>query len=217
MEKANLILTRFVPLGQRFYPSESAFPLRSCKFFILSCCVWPGDLGFIASILVHFRLRYKQVLPTGWASRILIQCGVRYAEIWDILHEMYESQVKNFLILNAPQILNVMQVSPFNDQGNVQVLNSEIAILITDWLAEATRPQANILRAEFPVSRMDAAIDQYLSELAPTNTETRTLYENAKRQLRRYWWGFEKLFCTWYMPTICKWYTILCYFLFFDN
>jgi len=26
-DRADLILTRFVPLGQRFYPSECAFPL----------------------------------------------------------------------------------------------------------------------------------------------------------------------------------------------
>lgn len=35
----------------------------------------------------------KDVLPAGWAARILVQCGVRFAEIWDLLHEMYESQV----------------------------------------------------------------------------------------------------------------------------
>ena len=66
-------------------------------------------------------------------------------------------------------------------------MSSEIAVLITDWIAESTRPQANALRAEFPVARVDSACDQYLSELEPSRTETKVLYENAKRQLRKYW------------------------------
>ncbi|KDR84906.1 hypothetical protein GALMADRAFT_233368 [Galerina marginata CBS 339.88] len=152
-ERADLIMGRVIPLGQRFYPSESAFPLR-----------------YIATLLIRFMLANKGTLPAGWAARILIQCGVRFAEIWDLFHEMYESQVP-----------------PFNDQANVQAISSEIAILITDWLAEAIRPQAHVLRAEFPVARVDSAIDQYLSELDPGRTETKTLYENSKRQLRKYW------------------------------
>ena len=60
-------------------------------------------------------------------------------------------------------------------------------MLITDWIAESIRPQANALRAEFPVARVDLACDQYLSELEATRTETKGLYENAKRQLRKYW------------------------------
>jgi nuclear pore complex protein Nup155 len=66
-------------------------------------------------------------------------------------------------------------------------VSSEIAILLTDWITEATRPQATILRAEFPVGRVDSAIDQYLSELEPSRTETKKLYEHAKRELRKYW------------------------------
>lgn len=49
------------------------------------------------------------------------------------------------------------------------------------------RPQSSTLRAEFPVGRVDLAVDQYLAELEPSRTETRTTYENVKRQLRRYW------------------------------
>ncbi|KIM48278.1 hypothetical protein M413DRAFT_439999 [Hebeloma cylindrosporum] len=152
-ERSDIIMARIIPLGQRFYPSESAFPLR-----------------FIATLLVRFMLVNKDVLPAGWAARILVQCGVRFAEIWDLLHEMYESQVP-----------------PFNAQANVQAVSSEIAILLTDWITEATRPQAAILRAELPVGRVDSAIDQYLSELEPTRTETKKLYEQAKRELRKYW------------------------------
>ncbi|KAF9568469.1 nucleoporin [Agrocybe pediades] len=152
-DQADLILQRFVPLGQRFYPSECAFPLRH-----------------ITTLLVQFLLENRQILPAGWAARVLVQCGVRFSEIWDLLNEMYESHVP-----------------PFNEQSNVQITSSEIAVLITDWLQEATRPQASVLRAEFPAGRVDAAIDQYLAELQPNRVETKTLYENAKRLLRKYW------------------------------
>lgn len=49
--------------------------------------------GHIATILVRFALNHKGVLPYGWAPRVLVQCGVPYVEIWDVFHEMYESQV----------------------------------------------------------------------------------------------------------------------------
>lgn len=57
-------------------------------------------LGFIASLLVRFMLANKNLLPAGWSSRVLIQCGVRFAEIWDIFNEMYESQVRSFRLLS---------------------------------------------------------------------------------------------------------------------
>lgn len=84
-------------------------------------------------------------------------------------------------------VLILSQVPPFNDQANVQTISSEIAVLIADWIAEATRPQAKALRVEFPVARMDSAIDHYISELEPSRTEARALYENAKKELRRNW------------------------------
>jgi nuclear pore complex protein Nup155 len=84
-------------------------------------------------------------------------------------------------------VLILSQVPPFNDQANVQTISSEIAVLIADWIAEAIRPQAKALRVEFPVARMDSAIDHYISELEPSRTEARALYENAKKELRRNW------------------------------
>ncbi|KNZ78533.1 putative nucleoporin [Termitomyces sp. J132] len=149
---ADLILGRVVPLGKRFYPSESAFPLR-----------------FIATLLVRFTLANKNVVAFGWAPRILIECGVPYTDVWDVFHEMYESQVP-----------------PFNDQANVQVISSDIAVLISDWLNEASRPQSSA-RSEFPVGRIDRSIDQYLRELEAGRAETRSLYESIKRDLRRHW------------------------------
>ncbi|KAF8640990.1 hypothetical protein AX17_000635 [Amanita inopinata Kibby_2008] len=151
--KADAIVSRLVPLGKRFYPSESAFPLQ-----------------FIATSLVRFTLARKNELPYGWAARTLTQCGVPFAESWDVLHEMYESQVP-----------------PFNDQANVQTISSDIAVLLSDWLEEAKRPQSSIRRGEFPVGRIDGAIDQYLAELEPNRVETKKTYENVKRQLRRHW------------------------------
>ncbi|TCD69902.1 hypothetical protein EIP91_005726 [Steccherinum ochraceum] len=152
-EAADRIQSKVQPLGQRFYPSVSAFPLRH-----------------IALLLVRFMLANKGAVPQGWAPRILIQCGVPYADVWDILHELYESQIP-----------------PFNDQANVQAVSSDIAILLTDWVEAARRPQSGGARTEFPVYRIDTAIDQYLSELEPSRSETKASYEAVKRQLRRNW------------------------------
>ncbi|KAI0374276.1 nucleoporin [Pilatotrama ljubarskyi] len=150
---ADRIVAKVIPLGQRYYPSESAFPLQH-----------------IASLLVRFALAHKGDIPYGWAPRILVQCGVPYPEVWDILHEMYESQVP-----------------PFNEQANVQAISSDIAVLLTDWIEEAKRPQSAASRGDFPVFRIDQAVDQYLAELEPSRTETKTAYEAIKRQLRRHW------------------------------
>lgn len=92
---ADRIISKTVPLGQRFYPSDSAFPIRefsaSIPFAVrLKLSVFHS--GHVASLLVRFALANKDVVPYGWASRILVQCGVPYGEIWDLLHEMYESQ-----------------------------------------------------------------------------------------------------------------------------
>jgi nuclear pore complex protein Nup155 len=42
---------------------------------------------------VRFALANKGIVPIGWAPRVLVECGVPYQETWDVLHEMYESQV----------------------------------------------------------------------------------------------------------------------------
>ncbi|TFK41242.1 nucleoporin [Crucibulum laeve] len=151
--QSELLVSRIVPLGQRFYPSDSAFPLRH-----------------VATLIVRFMLHNKTVVTSGWASKLLIDCNVPYGEIWEVFHEMYESQVP-----------------PFNEQPNVQAISSEIAILLIDWVQAALRPQSTIARGDFPVGRIDLAIDQYLAELEPTRTDTKNIYENIKRQLRRYW------------------------------
>jgi len=152
---ADHIIAKIVPLGQRFYPSESAFPLRH-----------------IASLLVRFGLSNKGVLPYGWAPRILIQCGVPYSDVWDVFHEMYESQIP-----------------PFNEQPNVQAISSDIAVLLSDWLEEARRPpqSSSVGRGEFPVGRIDMAVDQYLGELENGRNETKAVFEGVKRGLRRNW------------------------------
>ncbi|KAF5385258.1 hypothetical protein D9615_001454 [Tricholomella constricta] len=150
---ADLILSRVIPLGKRFYPSESAFPFR-----------------FIATLLVRFTLANRNIVAYGWAPRILVQCGVSFGEVWDVFHEMYESQIP-----------------PFNDQANVQAISSDIAVLLSEWLKDATRPQTFAGRGEFPVGRIDRAVDQYLTELEAGRTETKALYESIKRELRRNW------------------------------
>ena len=64
------------------------------------------SIGYVSSLLVKFALNNKGVRPAGWVPRVLKECGIPYSEIWDILHEMYESQVCHFydpldIILNC--------------------------------------------------------------------------------------------------------------------
>lgn len=90
---ADRIMAKVVPLGQRFYPSESAFPLRKSPILLPLFASTHAATEHVASLLVRFALAHKGDIPYGWAPRILTQCGVPYPEVWDILHEMYESQV----------------------------------------------------------------------------------------------------------------------------
>ena len=215
--------------------------------------------GHVANLLVRFALANDKVVPAGWAPRTLIQCGVAYPEIWDILHGMYESQV-TFIPPSPPPpplalhivsvfstiprvafpftceivdtlasyrfsyvfaishpslyppyifpshhphvLFQTRQIPPFNQQQNVQAISGDIAVLLDDWLEEAKRSRqshsygsglgssvsgvgAGVREDEFPVFRIDQAIDQYLAELEPTKAETKAKYEGVKRQLRR--------------------------------
>jgi hypothetical protein len=68
--------------------------------------------GHVANLLVRFALASDETVLAGWAPRALIQCGVAYAEIWDILHGMYESQVRFIvLIYYSPPSLSFRLVS----------------------------------------------------------------------------------------------------------
>ena len=100
---------------------------------------------------------------------------------------MYESQV----ILHADHFLSLhvyaMQIPPFNDQANVQAISSDIAVLLSDWLEDVKRPHSFSSSGEFPVGRIDQFVDQYLSELEPSRSDTRASYDSIKRQLRRNW------------------------------
>ena len=49
--------------------------------------------GELARLLVEFQLANADVAPPGWAVRVLARCGIAYMEIWDVFHQMYESQV----------------------------------------------------------------------------------------------------------------------------
>jgi hypothetical protein len=48
---------------------------------------------YIARLLVEFQLTNTDVVPPGWVVRVLARCGIPYVEIWDVFHQMYESQV----------------------------------------------------------------------------------------------------------------------------
>ncbi len=70
----------------------------------------------------------------------------------------------------------------------MQAISSDIAVLLMDWLEEAKRPQSSSVgRGEFPVGRIAVAVDQYIEELDASRKETKTTYEEIKRQLRRNW------------------------------
>ena len=52
---------------------------------------------------------------------------------------------------------------------------------------DVKRPQSAASRGEFPVYRIDQAVEQYLAELETGRTETKATYETIRRQLRREW------------------------------
>jgi len=106
---ADHIIASIVPLGKRFYPSEYAFPLRESSCAGVCICSDPC-VGHIASLLERFSLKHWAQLPKGWVPRLLIQCGVPHSDVWDVLHEMYESHVSSFF--NSPRII------PPTDFGN---------------------------------------------------------------------------------------------------
>ena len=56
-------------------------------------------------LLVRFHLAHVDDIPPGWVPRILVQCGIPYAEIWDVLHQMYDSQVRRSLCSTAPILI----------------------------------------------------------------------------------------------------------------
>ncbi|KAI0274723.1 nucleoporin [Gloeopeniophorella convolvens] len=150
-EALDRIQAKVVPLGQRFYRSDSGFPFRH-----------------IARLLVEFQLAHTNAVPPGWVPRLLAQCGVPCAEIWDVLHQMYESQVP-----------------PFSSQPAVQTLSAAICVLFQDWLeAEKHTPGEY-----FPADRIDSAVELYLRELEAGDARktTREGYERIRRELRRFW------------------------------
>jgi len=150
-EALDRVQGKIVPLGQRFHGSDSSFPFKH-----------------IARLLVEFQLVNTDVVPPGWVVRVLARCGIPYVEIWDVFHQMYESQVP-----------------PFSSQSAVQILSAAICVLFQDWLeAEKQSPGAY-----FPADRIDSAVEQYLRELATGDAQrvTREGYERVRRELRRSW------------------------------
>jgi len=150
-EAMDCIQAKIVPLGQRFHGSESSFPFKH-----------------IARLLVEFQLANTDAVPPGWVVRVLSRCGIPHVEIWDVFHQMYESQVP-----------------PFSSQSAVQILSAAICVLFQDWLeAEKHTPGEY-----FPADRIDSAAELYLRELQGGDAQkaTREGYERVRRELRRFW------------------------------
>jgi nuclear pore complex protein Nup155 len=59
-----------------------------------------GRTEHIARLLVEFQLANTDIVPPSWAVLVLVRCGIPYVEIWDVFHQMYESQV--CLAMHAP-------------------------------------------------------------------------------------------------------------------
>ncbi|KAI0304810.1 nucleoporin [Russula brevipes] len=150
-ETLDRIQGKIVPLGQRFHGSDSSFPFK-----------------YIARLLVEFQLTNSDVVPPGWVVRVLARCSIPYVEIWDVFHQMYESQVP-----------------PFSSQSAVQILSAAICVLFQDWLeAEKHSPGEY-----FPADRIDSAVGLYLRELESGDAQrvTREGYERVRRELRKFW------------------------------
>lgn len=79
------------------------------------------------------------------------------------------------------------KVPPFNDQDNIQTISSDIAVLLKDWVEDARRPQSSFSGGDLPIDLLDRTIAKYMEELAPDRRETKSIFEDVKRQLRRYW------------------------------
>jgi nuclear pore complex protein Nup155 len=99
-EAMDRIQAIIVPLGQRFHGSESSFPFSSY-------CSIPSDSAasdesamteHIARLLVEFQLANADAVPPGWVVRVLARCGIPYVEVWDVFHQMYESQVRDVMV-----------------------------------------------------------------------------------------------------------------------
>ena len=140
----------------------------------------------IARLLVEFQLANTDVVPPGWVVRVLARCGIPYVEIWDVFHQMYESQVCDNPCFYSSRILtSLAKVPPFSSQSAVQLLSAAICVLFQDWLEAEKRSPG----AYFPADRIDSAVEQYLRELATGDAQkvTREGYERVRRELRKSW------------------------------
>ena len=145
--------------------------------------------GELARLLVEFQLAHADVAPPGWAVRVLARCGIAYMEIWDVFHQMYESQVchatRNNKNWPLKKNFSFGQVPPFSLQSTIQTLSAAICVLFQDWLEVERHTPGEY----FPADRIDSAVEQYLRELEAGDAQktTREGYERIRRALRRFW------------------------------
>lgn len=93
-EALDRVERKFVPLGQRFHGSDSSFPFSTYSQSPAPAVFAKSTMTeHIARLLVEFQLANTDVVPSGWVVRMLARCGIPYVEIWDVFHQMYESQV----------------------------------------------------------------------------------------------------------------------------
>jgi len=110
-------------------------------------------------------VKNREHVPAGWAARVLHRARVPYQVVFDQLHTMYESRVP-----------------PYHTTVNIQALSTDIAILLKDWLNDATASRST--RDDFPTASVVRVLDSLVKDLSPSNSEGRKVYEEIKQRLK---------------------------------
>ena len=111
-------------------------------------------------------------------------------EIFNVYRQMYKSQVSNCSFFSFPFggfISPTLQVPPFNNQANVQLIPSDTVTLLHDWVTEALCLQSTFSKHEFLVGLLDSTVNTYIRELLPSNMRTLELYTAVNNLIRQNW------------------------------
>jgi len=145
-------------LGQKVYPSDIAFPC---------------DL--VCSLLEDFAWDHRTDIPRGWASQTLLDAGIPYEAIFELLHIMREA--------GQP---------PYHTKDRELFLIADITYLMNSWLTAAIQintpssleTSTRGLVGRFPADIVDQTISTYL-ELLPLGVETQDLRKSLGEMQRK--------------------------------
>jgi nuclear pore complex protein Nup155 len=134
--------------------------------------------------LEDMSIKNRNYVPAGWAPRVMRRANVPYQLIFELMYQMYESQVRALFIVAGLQVIIEKKVPPYNVQENVQALSADLSVILKDWLDAVTGPRPTLKRSEFPADPVIRVVDAMLKELSPTN-ESRSTYEVLKTRIRQ--------------------------------